>query len=224
MSASRQLIVQPTFFFSEIWVDTFQCFHHSVLIYERQERHSLPSVFLSIQINSKIIRIKIDDRRILKCKSIKPIDTAGKSPQVELKNYHKRQVAQLLHITIGGGGLGFESRVGQIEHSVATARHCCDIILGCVVQAQSCGDGLSDSSHASTQCRTYNQTCDFFKFMITVSPTGSDIRFLQVSGRNWPLAAGKTHMSCSRGFLGRVVGGKVLGTSAMSTKSEAKGA
>lgn len=54
--------------------------------------------------------------------------------------------------------------------------------------------------------------------------TGFDMRSLQDSGKKFPLAAGNTHMSCSRGFFGTVVLGNVLGMLTMSTKSEAKGA
>ena len=42
------------------------------------------------------------------------------------------------HITIGAGGLGFDSRAGQIEHSVANTA---TLFLSSVAQALTCGGG-----------------------------------------------------------------------------------
>ena len=47
-------------------------------------------------------------------------------------------------IAIGEGGMGFDSRVGQIGHSAPTTRHRCDVSLSltrCVAQALTRGDG-----------------------------------------------------------------------------------
>ena len=57
------------------------------------------------------------------------------------------------------------------------------------------------------------------------SYTSSDIKALKEGGRNFPLAAGKTPISCSSGLNGVSAPlGKELLTDEMSLKSEAKGA
>ena len=64
----------------------------------------------------------------------------------------------------------------------------------------------------------------FFLFP-TKNCTSSDMSALKAGGRNFPLAAGKTPMSCSSGLKGASSPrGKVFLTFVMSLKSEAKGA
>ena len=62
---------------------------------------------------------------------------------------------------IGAGGLGFDSRAGQIGTVSPTARHRCDVSSELCNPARSYGDGPRHSLHALSYYREYNED---FKF------------------------------------------------------------
>ena len=65
------------------------------------------------------------------------------------------------NIAISAGGLTFDSRVGQIRHSVAADA---TFFRSCVAQAQNRGDEPRHSLHTSAYYREYIE--DFFVFLL----------------------------------------------------------
>ena len=76
-------------------------------------------------------------------------------------------------IAIGAGGLGFDSRDGQIEHSVATAAI---FLRSCAAQELSCGDG--SSTRYTLRCNIASVVNIFFE---CIRPTAVEVKEFQIA-------------------------------------------
>ena len=63
MATDRKL--EPTFLIGEVGVDLMKSLQQTLLFHKREKGHSLPGVFLSVQINLEVCRVEVNDGGVL---------------------------------------------------------------------------------------------------------------------------------------------------------------